>query len=120
MLEKSVMHMLPQDILVMQVFFAHVLNEFDFMTGCADFWVMDLGALVHICRTLREFHQTSTTSEGEGFIHTRSEAKATMKVAGDIVFRLPTQHIELLRDVFYSPVFCRNIIFTSRLVPFRT
>lgn len=84
-----------------------------------DSWIMDLGDLVHICNNVQGFHQTKSMNKGEAHIYMGSHMKASVRVVGDIIIKIPRGHLLVMRDVFYSQEFRQNIISMSRVVPSR-
>lgn len=60
-----------------------------FMAEREECWIVDSGAFMHICNTLRGFHQTRLRNEGEAHIHMESHANASVKAVDDVIVKLP-------------------------------
>ena len=77
-------------------------------------WCVDSGCTNHICNTLQGFEETRKLNEGDLFL-TLADGRIILVVAAKVFNLCFSSRVLILKDCFYVPNVCRNLISATYL-----
>ena len=95
------------DLLVVEDFLVENFN---------DKWIIDSGAINHVCYSLQWFKHSTSIEEGQRYLKLGNGEQISVKVIGPIVLFFENNRTSCLEDCLFVPDFKRNLVFVSCLV----
>ena len=77
-------------------------------------WCVDSGCTNHICNTLQGFEETRKLNEGDLFL-TLADGRIILVVVAKVFNLCFRSRVLILKDCFYVPNVCRNLISATYL-----